>query len=146
MKILIIIITILIVSVIFFGLRQKQGSSKPSVQQFVSMTCEKGDITLSINSDGDFTMVLKYWDPKTNQHTHEDLTSGSWEKKEGLLVLKTSDSELTYKPSTNSFKIGNSSTSIEGYDWISSIKKTPFDTYSLVEKQKTDAFLLNASE
>ena len=146
MKILIISITILIVSVIFYGLRQKSSSSNPLTRQFVSMTCEKGDITLSTNSDGSFTLVLKYCDPKTNQRTHEDLISGSWEKQDDVLVLKTFDSELTYKPATNSFTIGNSSTSIEGYDWISSTKESPFDTYSLVEKQKTDAFLLNASK
>jgi hypothetical protein len=110
------------------------------------MTCEKGDITLSNNSDGSFTLVLKYWDPKTNQHTHEDSTSGLWEKEGNILVLKTSDSELTYKSSTNSFTIGNSSASIDGYDWVSSTQKTPFDTYSLVEKNQTDDFLKNASK
>jgi len=110
------------------------------------MTCEKGDITLALQPDSSFTLVLKHWDAQSNQHTHEDRTSGSWGKKRDELVLTAPDSVLTYKPETNSFTIGSSSLTVDGYAWVSSTKRTPFDTYSLVEKKKTDAFLLKASK
>lgn len=110
------------------------------------MTCEKGDITLILQSDKSFTLVLKHWDSKSNQHTREDQISGSWEKQGDQLTLTTSDSVLTYKPETNTFTIGDSMLSVGGYGWVSSTKPTPFDTYPLVEKEKTDAFLLKATK
>ncbi len=146
MKILIIAIVLVASSCIVVGCGRRSGTSSPSRQQFVSMTCEKGDITLTLEIDNSFTLVLKHWDSKSNQHTHEDRTSGLWEKRGDQLILTATDSVLTYKPDSSSFTIGSASVSVEGYGWISSTKGTPFDTYSLVEKEKIDAFLLKAEE
>ena len=145
---ILIIVTVVVVAVCvgLAGCRRKPSTSAQSPLQFVSMTCEKGDITLSLQSGQVFTLVLKHWDAQTNQHTHEDRTSGSWEKKDNQLILTSPESVLIYKPETNTFTIGGSSVSVDGYGWVSGTKGTPFDTYSLVEKEKTDAFLVKASK
>jgi hypothetical protein len=147
MKIGLIVIGIVVLATGLVLATSKENNPSPaSIREYVSMTCEKGDITLSLSSRYRFTIVLRHWDAKQNTHTGEDRLTGNWSMKGKNLVLKAPESELTYKPEKNSFTIGVKTITVDGYAWVSSTKKTPFDSFSLVDKIETDKFLLGATK
>lgn len=132
--------------VVFLAIRRPWDSTAIPVRGFVSMTCEKGDITLTLDADHRFSLSLKHWDPKTNTHTGEDRLAGQWREDGDILLLKAQENQLTYKRETTTFIIGTRTATVAGYAWVASTKMTPFDSYPLVEKERTDAALLEAAK
>ena len=77
-------------------------------EQYVSMDCQTGDITLTLNPDKTFNLTILFWDSKTNQHTGQETVKGNWTKDEKRLTLTTSDNnKIIYDSKTTNMKIGN---------------------------------------
>jgi hypothetical protein len=115
-------------------------------QKFVSVDCDKGDITLTLCPGGHFVLVLDYWDENSLEHTHKDSIFGQWIKIDSLLILKSAASELRYLTVTDKTTIDSTTIELNGYSWFSSTPATPFDTYLLDEKEKLEKFLLEKAK
>ncbi len=134
------------ITIFILVINKESNSGSASVREYVSVTCEKGDITLSLASKNRFIIILRYWDATSNSHTGENRITGKWIMNGNNLVLKAPKFQVTYKPGKNTFTIGANTITVDGYTWISSTKKTPFDSYTLVEKTKIDKFLPDATK
>lgn len=146
MKIILFILVGLVAVVVFLAVRRPWVSGVVAVREFVSMTCEKGDIALTLHADHRFALVLKQWDSKTNTHTGEDRLEGHWSEEGDGLLLTARDYSLNYKGETTTFTIGTKTATVGGYVWVASTRETPFDSYPLVEKERIDAALLEAAQ
>ena len=82
----------------FFGCGQKDEKmadtpSQTKTEQYVSMSCQTGDITLTLNSDNTFDLTILFWDNKTNSHNGSETIKGTWTKDQNKLALKTADNK-----------------------------------------------------
>jgi hypothetical protein len=108
-------------------------------QEYVSVDCPKGDISLFLEDNGTFVLELKYWDSKENRHTHSEKFSGQWSFKDNELELN-GESTLVYKRDKSSFSIGEKTANIDSLFWVSSSSKSFADTFTLVERTEIDNF------
>lgn len=56
--------------------------------QYVSMDCEKGDITLSLNPDQTFELAILFWDNATHQHKGQERLKGIWKMEDSIFTLE----------------------------------------------------------
>jgi hypothetical protein len=116
-------------------------------EQYVSMNCQTGDITLTLNPDMTFNLIILFWDSKTNQHTGQEIVKGNWTKDEKRLTLITSDNnKIIYDSKTTNMKIGNIEINAMTYGFISNDKAFFGTSFDLLEKGQTDKFLLEATK
>lgn len=116
-------------------------------EQYVSMTCQTGDITLTLNPDKTFNLIILFWDSKTNQHTGQETLKGNWIKDKKRLTLITSDNnKIIYDSKTTNMKIGNNEINAMTYGFISNDKDFFGTSFDLLEKEQTDKFLLEATK
>ena len=116
-------------------------------EQYVSMDCQTGDITLTLNPDKTFNLTILFWDSKTNQHTGQETVKGNWTKDEKRLTLTTSDNnKIIYDSKTTNMKIGNNEINAFTYGFISNDKAFFGTSFDLLEKGQTDKFLLEATK
>ena len=116
-------------------------------EQYVSMDCQTGDITLTLNPDKTFNLSILFWDSKTNQHTGQETVKGNWTKDEKRLILTTSDNnKIIYDSKTTNMKIGNNEINAMTYGLISNEKAFFGTSFDLLEKGQTDKFLLEATK
>src|SRR4051812_19073343 len=78
-------------------------SQMPKTEQYDSMDCQAGDITLTLNPDKTFDLTILFWDRNTRQHTGQESVKGNWLKMDKILTLSTNDNnkiiyELTTSP------------------------------------------------
>lgn len=116
-------------------------------EQYVSMDCQTGDITLTLNPDKTFNLTILFWDSKTNQHTGQEIVKGNWTKNEKRLTLITSDNnKIIYDSKTTNMKIGNNEINAMTYGFISNDKDFFGTRFDLLEKGQTDKFLLETTK
>jgi hypothetical protein len=128
-----------------FALATMLSHAEPAVSnEYVSIDCPKGDITLKLQPDGAYSLELKHWDPKQNRHTRSESLSGRWRMNGKRLVL-VGAGELVYERNSNSLTVGQHSASIDGFSWQSSSPSTFADKFTLVERKAVDALLLKAA-
>lgn len=113
--------------------------------EFVSIECPKGDISLTLNKDQTFLLELKYWDPQTNSHTHSENMKGHWNFDGDTLILSGSV-ESKYKRDKMTLSIGPKSTTINGLKWLSSTPSNFADGFDLVDREATDKFFLGGNK
>lgn len=120
----------------FFGCGQtnsKNNSDKPAkttkTEQYVSMDCQAGDITLTLNSDQTFDLTILFWDNNTHQHTGQESVKGNWVKTDKILTLTTSDkNKKVYELTTTNLKIGDLENNSVTYGFKSHPSKTIFSS------------------
>ncbi len=62
------------ISTFLFALATMLSHAEPVVSnEYVSIDCPKGDITLKLQLDGAYSLELKHWDPKQNRHTRSEI-------------------------------------------------------------------------
>jgi hypothetical protein len=122
-------------------------SNSDKAEQYVSITCPTGDITLTLNSDKTFDLTILYWDNITKQHTGNETLKGSWTKAEDKLTLNSNDNnKIRYKLTSTSMKIGNNEIKFVTFSFTSNDKDFFGSRYNLLEKEQTDNFLLKATK
>lgn len=111
------------------------------VEQYVSMSCLAGDITLTLEPDSTFDMVIALWDERAQAHNGQESVSGKWSKENKFLKLITSDkNELLYERTSTAMGIGANEVEVLTYGFRSS-KEDFFGTgFDLLERGKTDDF------
>lgn len=112
------------------------------IEQYVSLNCKNGDITLTLDTSAKFNMTILYWDPKTNQHIGKDSIIGTWEKRNEILSLNILGNVLEYKYDTTKLEIGTSAISIPSYVLKYQEISTFADSIDLLEKNQTEKFLM----
>ena len=112
----------------------------PVANEYVSIDCPKGDMTLVLNDNGKFSLELKHWDSKHNKHTLTENLSGNWRMTDKKLTL-LGDVMIEYVREPSSMKIGDSAVAIDGFKWLRSSKPTFADTFILVDRKAVDEFL-----
>ncbi len=116
-------------------------------EQYVSMDCKTGDITLTLNSDQTFDLTILFWDGKTNQHTGQESVKGNWVKTDKVLTLTTNDkNKIIYELTTTNMKIGDHEINSTTYDFKSNDKNFFATHFDLMEKGQTDEFLINSTK
>ena len=116
-------------------------------EQYVSMDCQTGDITLTLNSDQTFDLTILFWDGKTNQHTGQESVNGKWVKADNVLILTTSDkNKISYELTTTNMKIGDLEINSATYGFKSNDKDFFATNFDLLEKGQTHEFLINATK
>ena len=113
-------------------------------EQYVSMDCQKGDITLTLDTNNTFDLTILFWDNKTLKHTGQESIKGKWLKSEKLLTLSTDDNIIKYEVKTSHLKIGNKELNCPTYGFKSNSKDFFATSFDLLEKEQTDKFLNNA--
>jgi len=113
-------------------------------EQYVSIDCPTGDITLTLNSDQTFDLVILFWDNESQKHTGNESVKGKWYKSDKDLVLITKNNTIIYEVTTTNMKIGNLELNAFSYGFKSNDKDFFATDYKLVEQAKTDEFLLKA--
>ena len=116
-------------------------------EQYVSMDCPAGDITLTLGSDQTFDLTILFWDENTNQHTGQETIKGHWTKANRFVTLTSSDNnKIVYELTTTHMKIGLNEINAITYGFISNDHDTFASGYGLLEKEQTDEFLLRAAK
>ena len=129
------------------NIAENNADQKNKSEQYVSMDCQTGDITLTINSDQTFDLTILFWDSKTNQHTGQESVKGNWTKEDKTLTLITSDKNIiVYELTTTNMKIGEHEINSSTYGFKSNDKDFFASRFDLVEKGQTDEFLINATK
>ncbi len=140
---------------IFFGCGQtneknnaeNNADKKIKSEQYVSMDCQTGDITLTLNSDQTFDLTILFWDSKTSQHTGQENVKGNWKKADKTLTLITSEkNNIVYELTTTNMKIGEHEINSSTYGFKSNDKDFFASRFDLLEKGQTDEFLINATK
>lgn len=114
--------------------------------KYVSMECQEGDITLSLNDSNVFDLTIAYWDSKTNSHVRSETVHGGWVMKDKLLILSFDNKNaVIYEASKTHMKIGELESSIFTYKFKSG--KAPFfgSNIDLLEQNSADDFLINST-
>ena len=124
-----------------FGCGQKNNGQIPLHEKYVSMMCQTGDITLTLNSDKTFDLTILFWDDKTKQHTGKESLNGTWVKEDKSLTLTSSDNKIKYEITTTNMKIGTMEVNTKTYRFKSNDKDFFGTGYDLLEQEETDAFL-----
>lgn len=148
-------LTVIVFVIAFTGCKSNAKSSdkpQPAVvksggktEQYVSMDCQKGDITLGLKPDSSFNLNIQYWDNATKQHTGQESITGTWSKGDKNLVLLSSDNNMIiYQQDTTSMQIGTSKVVVDAYRFKSNMRDFFASGYELLEKEQTDKFLSNA--
>lgn len=134
----------------FFGCGQKNteqanAQSTPQtnkVEKYVSMMCQTGDITLTLNTDKTFDLTILFWNDKTNQHTGEESLKGTWTREDKKLTLVSADKNtIIYELTTTNMKIGTLEVNTKTYGFKSNDKDFFGTGYDLLEQEETDKFL-----
>lgn len=116
-------------------------------EQYVSMNCQAGDITLTLNPDKTFDLTILFWDSKTNQHTGQVTLNGNWTKDNKRLTLITRDNnKIIYDSKSTNMKIGTNEINAVTYGFVSNDKSFFGTSFDLLEKGQTDKFLLEATK
>jgi len=140
MKTIIIFIGIFLIAVLLACTKTKY------LEKYVSMDCKAGDITLTLNNDSSFNLTILYWDDKTQRHVGQESINGHWIKNKSILVLSNKNNKITYEQKTINMKIGKSEINTMAYGFKENIKEFFGTNYDLLEKEKTDNFLINATK
>lgn len=138
----------------FFGCgltSSKNNSDKPTHttkrEQYASMDCQTGDITLTLNPDQTFDLTILFWENNIHQHTGQESVKGSWVKADKILTLTTSDNnKIIYELTNTNMKIGDLEINSGTYGFKSNDKDFFATGFGLLEKGQTDEFLINASK
>ena len=139
----------------FFGCGKTNSKNNTSnkvdqtikTEQYVSMDCQTGDITLTLNSDQTFDLTILFWDGKTNQHTGQESVKGNWVKADKVLTLTTNDkNKIIYALTTTNMKIGDHEINSTTYGFKSNDKDFFATHFDLLEKGQTDEFLINSTK
>jgi hypothetical protein len=135
------------------GQTSNKNSSDVSTKQtnkaekYVSMECQTGDITLTLNTDMTFDLTILFWDSQTRQHTGQESTKGNWAKANKTLTLITTDNnKIIYELTTTNMKIGSTEINATTYGYKSNDKDFFATGYSLLEQEQTDKYLLQATK
>lgn len=115
-------------------------------EQYVSIDCQTGDITLILNSDSTFDLTILFWDSKTNQHNGQETLKGNWSKNNKVLTLITNNNKVIYELTTTNMKINNNEINATTYGFKSNDKDFFATGYNLLEKEQTDKFLIKATK
>jgi hypothetical protein len=111
--------------------------------EYVSIDCPAGDISLQLNPDHTFVLVVNHWDAKALTHSKTEALDGSWSYTGDILVLK-SRGNISYRRSEASMKVGDRAAEIDSFAWQSSTSPTFADRYMLVERIAVDSLFKSA--
>src|ERR1700745_2266675 len=88
-------LTLVVCVLMSCGQNKSASLSKP--EKYVSLMCETGDITLTLNPDNTFDMIILYWSQQARKHVGQERVTGTWLKSDKDLILKTDDqNEIKY--------------------------------------------------
>ena len=125
----------------------QENSQTSKLEKYVSMDCQTGDITLTLNQDQTFDLTILLWDNATHQHTGQESIKGSWTKADKVLTLTTAEKNvIKYELTTTNMKIGTNELNSKTYGFKSNDKKFFATGYNLLDQEETDKILLNASK
>ena len=111
------------------------------------MTCQTGDITLTLNPDNTFDLTILFWDNDTKSHKGSESVKGTWTKNQKDLVLKTSDNKnINYALTTTNMKIGDMEINSLTYGFKSADINFFGSDIDLQEREQTDNFLRGATK
>ena len=133
-----------------FGCGQKDNKKTDSsplttAEQYVSMDCQAGDITLTLNADNSFELTILFWDDKTKSHNGSETIKGTWTKDQEKLTLKTTDNwTISYKLTTTNIKIGNLEINNVAFGFTSSDKSFFGSNIDLLERGQAEKFFKDA--
>jgi hypothetical protein len=127
--------------------KKDNNAQTNNTEQYVSMDCQTGDITLTLNSDKTFDLTILFWDDRTHQHAGQENVKGNWSKADKILTLTTDDNnKIVYELTTTNMKIGDLEINSTTYGFKSNDKDFFATSFDLLEKKQTDEFLINATK
>lgn len=116
----------------------------PEIESYVSLTCEKGDITLVLDDDSTFYMDIKYWDNKLKKHTGSANIIGRWLKTGPNLTLTVKNNIILYELTNTQMEINDNKIHCKTYSFKSSEKEFFGTGYDLLDQKQADAFLASS--
>lgn len=107
--------------------------------EYVSTDCPTGQITLTLASDGGFTLALAIWDPVVRDHVGWRTLTGRWSATGSRLELAARARSLTYgmEPmEPGSRPAGDDGQPIQALRWRRSSLPTFADGFTLVASRR----------
>ena len=121
---------------------QSDGDRATLGEQYVSITCPAGDITLTLNDDHTFELSISFWDETKQAHSGQEAVSGRWIKYDKVLMLVTSEGdEVRYDQNLTAMGVGNAKADVMTYRFKSSQQDFFATGFDLLEKGAVDDVL-----
>lgn len=104
------------------------------MSEYVSTDCPTGQITLTLASDGGFTLALAIWDPVVRDHVGWRTLTGRWEIEDGHLVLSAHARNLSYGLISAPCSTAEGTSHVPALHWERSSLPTFADGFDLVAR------------
>jgi hypothetical protein len=104
------------------------------VSEYVSTDCPTGEITLTLASDGGFTLALAVWDPVVRDYVGWRTLTGRWMIGSGHLVLSAHARDLSYGLVSADGSTSDDTAHIPALRWERSSLPTFADGFDLVAR------------
>jgi hypothetical protein len=104
------------------------------MSEYVSTDCPTGQITLTLASDGGFTLALAIWDPVVRDHVGWRTLTGRWTIEDGHLILSAHSRNLSYGLISADGSVTEDSPHVPALHWERSSLPTFADGFDLVAK------------
>jgi len=127
------------------GFNCRTAPKSTASQEYVSIDCPAGDITLTLSPSLAFELVLRHWDSAENRHTSEERLAGTWSRTGETIDLASGSTTLRYRLTKIPLTIGRFSASVEAFSWVSS-SGTFADSFNLLSRVAVDAMILKARQ
>lgn len=125
-----------------------QDSQKPSIpllEQYVSLDCQNGDITLTLNKDETFDLNIQLWDNESQEHIGEESIKGHWSKSGQELTLTSSENQvIVYTLTTHKLEVKDQELNAVTYKFKSNSKNFFGTNFDLLDKNQLDTFFKKA--
>jgi hypothetical protein len=104
------------------------------MSEYVSTDCPTGQITLTLASDGGFTLALAIWDPVVRDHVGWRTLTGRWAIEDGHLVLSAHARNLSYGLISAPWPTAEGASHVPALHWERSSLPTFADGFDLVAR------------
>ena len=104
------------------------------MSEYVSTDCPTGQITLSLASDGGFTLALAIWDPVVRDHVGWRTLTGHWSIEDGHLVLSGHARDISYGFGSSEGSSAGEIGDVAALHWERSSLPTFADGFDLVAR------------
>ena len=104
------------------------------MSEYVSTDCPTGQITLTLSSDGGFTLALAIWDPVVRDYVGWRTLTGRWEIESGHLMLTAHARNLAYGLISEDGSADEDASRIPALRWERSSLPTFADGFDLVAR------------
>jgi hypothetical protein len=123
---------VLVVLALVAAVAVAEESAHPT--DYKSADCPDGDVYLSLNRDGTFTLVLDMIDRREDRSLGHRKIAGKWTEKDGAVTLTAPEARIVYRRERATFNIDKKDHALDALRFESSTKRTFADSWMLVDR------------